>query len=90
MSPPGLQVCRQTFLGEHFRRLKARLGAPKAITAVAHKLARVIYHLITSQQDYDESVFQKQEHQAQARKRNRLYAQAKELGYELVPVELVP
>lgn len=80
----------QTFLGEHFRRLKARLGAPKAITAVAHKLARVIYHLITSKQDYDESVFQKQEHQAQTRKRNRLYVQAKELGYELVPVELVP
>ena len=43
----------QTYLGEYFRRMKARLGAPKAITAVAHKLARIIYHMLTTQQEYD-------------------------------------
>ena len=80
----------QTFLGEHFRRLKARLGAPKAITAVAHKLARIIYHMITTQQDYDVTVFQENERRAQERKRNRLYVQAKELGFQLVPVNVVP
>jgi transposase len=80
----------QTFLGEHFRRLKARLGAPKAITAVAHKLARIIYHMITTQQDYDVTVFQENERRAQERKRNRLYVQAKELGFQLVPVKVVP
>jgi transposase len=51
----------QTFLGDYFRRLKARLGAPAAITAVAHKLARIVYHLITTQQEYDVTVFQDQE-----------------------------
>jgi transposase len=80
----------QPFLGEHFRRLKARLGAPKAITAVAHKLARIIYHMITTQQDYDVTVFQENERRAQERKRNRLYVQAKELGFQLVPVDVVP
>jgi transposase len=35
----------QTFLGEYFRRMKAHLGPAKAITAVAHKLAPIVYHL---------------------------------------------
>jgi hypothetical protein len=33
-------------IGDYFRRMRARLGAPKAITATAHKLARIIYHLL--------------------------------------------
>jgi transposase len=77
----------QTFLGDYFRRMKARLGAPKAITATAHKLARIIYHMIVTQQEYDAAVFQEQERKAQERKRNRLYIQAKELGLQLVPVQ---
>lgn len=30
-------------LGAFYRRLRTRLGTPKAITATAHKLARVLY-----------------------------------------------
>ena len=30
-------------LGDFYRRMRARLGAPKAITATAHKLARLLY-----------------------------------------------
>ncbi len=33
----------QSYLGAFYRRMRARLGAPKAITATAHKLARVLY-----------------------------------------------
>jgi transposase len=80
----------QTFLGEYFRRLKARLGAPKAVTAVAHKLARIIYHMVTTQQEYDVTIFQDHECRTQERKRTRLQAQAKELGFKLVPVDVVP
>ena len=80
----------QTYLGEYFRRLKARLGAPKAITAVAHKLARIIYHMITAQQEYDGTVFHDQERRAQERKRSKLHAQAKELGFRLIPMDIVP
>jgi transposase len=36
----------QSALGAFFRRLKARLGAPKAITATAHKLARLVYTML--------------------------------------------
>ncbi len=42
-------------LGQHFRRMRARLGTPEATTAVAHKLARIIYHLITHRVAYDSS-----------------------------------
>jgi transposase len=39
-------------LGAFFRRLQARLGAPKAITATAHKLARLVYRLLKYGEDY--------------------------------------
>jgi len=32
---------------ERYRRMRSRLGAPKAITATAYKLARIFYHLWT-------------------------------------------
>ena len=50
-----------TFLGDYFRRMKARMGAPKAMTATAHKLARIVYHMVTTQQEYDATIFQQQE-----------------------------
>ncbi len=40
-------------LGAFFRRMRAKLGAPKAITATAHKLARILYHLLTTREAYD-------------------------------------
>jgi len=39
-------------LGAFHRRLKARLGAPKAITATAHKLACLIYRMLRFGTDY--------------------------------------
>lgn len=76
----------QTYLGAHYRRLRTRLGAPKAITAAAHKLARIIFHLLTCQQPYDASIFEKEEQHHRARVENRLRHQAKQLGYQLVPL----
>ena len=80
----------QTFLGDYFRRMKARLGPAKAITAVAHKLARIVYHLLTNQLEYDATIFQNQERRALERKRNRILSQARELGLHLVPEVTVP
>ena len=34
-----------SYLGAYLRRQRSRLGSPKAVTATAHKLARVVYHL---------------------------------------------
>lgn len=39
-------------LGAKFRRLRARLGAPKAITAIAHHLARLVYRMIRYGHEY--------------------------------------
>ena len=80
----------QSYLGDYFRRMRARMGTPKAMTAAAHKLARIIYHMVTTQQEYDATVFQEQERRTQDRRRTRLHAQAKELGLRLVPAEIVP
>jgi transposase len=75
----------ETVLGRHFRQMKAKLGAPAAITATAHKLARIFYHLVTTQEAYDESVFARQEQQQQARQLRRLERQAAALGFQMIP-----
>ena len=38
------------------RKMKWRLGAPEAVTATAHKLARIVYHLLSTKEPYSESV----------------------------------
>jgi transposase len=75
----------KTQLGECFRRLRARLGAPKAITAMAHKLARIIWHLVTHRVGYDESIFAEREEQLLRRKQRQLRNLAHSLGFTLVP-----
>jgi hypothetical protein len=72
-------------LGDYYRRMRARLGAPKAITAAAHKLARIIYHLLTTGQEYDESIFAQNEERYQQRRTRRLEREAAALGYSLMP-----
>jgi len=73
-------------LGAYFRRMRAKLGAPKAITATAHKLARILYHLLTTHEPYAESQLAKAEAVYRQRTESRLYAQARALGFQLIPV----
>lgn len=75
----------ESALGVFYRRMRAKLGAPKAITAAAHKLARIIFHMLTTREPYDESVFSKAEKDHLQRMENRLKIQAQALGYTLVP-----
>jgi transposase len=86
MAAQSLQHSKSS-LGEFYRRMRTRLGAPKAITATAHKLARIVFHLITTKEAYDESVFAHAEERCRQRARKRLAAQASALGFNLVPVE---
>lgn len=74
-------------LGDFYRRMRAKLGAPKAITAAAHKLARIIYHLITTRQEYDESKFSADQLRHQKRQEVKLRAKAKAMGFELVALQ---
>lgn len=75
----------QSYLGQYFRRTRARLGSPPATTAAAHKLARILYHLITTRQPYDESVFADIEERARQRQLSHLKKQAAVLGFRLSP-----
>jgi transposase len=76
----------QSWLGDFFRRMRSKLGAPKAITAAAHKLARITFHLLKTRQPYDESIFAALEQQTRTRIEAKLKAQAHALGFQLVPV----
>jgi transposase len=77
----------KSYLGEYYRKMRSRLGAPKAITATAHKLARIIYVLLKKKMGYDESLFIDEVKKSEERKRKRLRRQAAELGLMLVEVE---
>lgn len=76
----------QTALGDFFRRMRAKLGMPKAITAAAHKLARIIYFLLKTRNPYDQTRFARHEEQYRRRREIHLRNQAKTLGFTLVPV----
>lgn len=77
----------QSYLGSYYRRMRARHGTPKAITATAHKLARIVFHLIKTGQAYDESVLADQESTHKQRAVQRLKSQARSMGFQLVACE---
>lgn len=72
-------------LGAFYRRMRTKLGAPKAITATAHKLARIIHHMIRTREAYDDTVFARLEQSHRAWTENRLKAQARAMGFSLLP-----
>jgi hypothetical protein len=76
-----------TCLGVFYRRMKARHGAPKAMTATARKLAVLIYHLLTTGQQYEEPDLKHYDERVRRSKIIRLQRQARELGFNLVPLE---
>ena len=76
-----------TWLGRFYRRKKAQLGAPKATTATARKLACVIYHLLKYQEDYIPLDIAVYELKAAEARRRRLKREAAEMGMELVDIK---
>ena len=72
-------------LGAFLRRKKAQLGAPKAITATAHKLARFIYTMLRYGQEYVDAGAEYYEKQYQDRALRAAKRRAAQLGYQLVP-----
>lgn len=74
----------QCALGAFYRRMRAKLGPAAANTATAHKLARIYYHVVTTREAYDESVFARIEEQHQKRRLARLKREAEDFGLVLV------
>jgi transposase len=75
----------QSALGAYHRRLCARMDRPKAITATAHKLARLIYFMLTKGQDYVEAGQEAYEEKYRQRVLQNLTKRARHLGFELTP-----
>lgn len=71
-------------LGAYYRRMRARLGAPKAITATAHKLARLIWRMMTYGTDYVDAGQAAYEKKTEERTLKALARRANSLGYVLV------
>ena len=76
----------QNYFGELYRRWKARLGTPKAITAMAHKLARILWHLFKYREAFNPEVFKKEEERMQRKKLARLHNTAAALGLPSFPL----
>jgi transposase len=74
-------------LGAYDRRMRARLGAPKAMTATAHKLARLVYSLLRYGTAYVDAGQQADEQKYRDRVLTNLQRKAKAFGYQLVHVE---
>jgi transposase len=73
-----------TALGAYLRRLKSRKGPMKATTAVAHKLAKIIYNMLRYGTEYREAGQAYYEEKYRDRKLKNLQRQAAELGLALV------
>ena len=78
------------YLGAYLRRQRSRLGAPKAIAAAAHKLARIVYHLVRYGMAYMRQTEEAYAEQTRERQEKQLKRRATELGYELTKVEPPP
>jgi transposase len=74
-------------LGDFLRRMKAKLGPAAGITATAHKIAIIFYTLVTNQIEYDSSIWAARDEHRHKRFEQKLKRQARQLGYELVPVQ---
>ncbi len=63
------------------------MGAPKAITATAHKLARIIYTVMRYGVEYQKRSEEEFATEHRKRMEKSLHRRARELGYELKKIE---
>lgn len=73
-------------LGHFYRRMKARLGPAKAITATARKLGCLIYRMVTKGQEYVRVGSERYEQQIKEQQLKNLQKRAKILGYQLTEI----
>lgn len=74
----------QSYLGAQYRRLRTRLGAPKAITAMARKLACLFYRLLKFGQQYVDKGMEYYEQRHKEQQVRLLIKRANQLGLQVV------
>src|SRR6185436_15207108 len=77
-------------LGAFYRRLCSRMDKPRANTAVAHKLARMVFFMLTRGQDYVDQGRERYEVQQRQRTIAALKRRAAALGFQITPTVAVP
>ena len=78
----------QSALGAYFRRMCARMDKPKAVTAAAHKLARLIYMMLTKGEEYTDQGQDYYEDRYRERVLRQLAQRAEKMGMRLVPGDI--
>jgi len=78
----------QSALGAYYRRQKSRLGAPKAMTATAYKIARLVYTMMKKGEDYVDAGQDYYEKQYKKRIISNIRKKLQQFGYELTPMEI--
>jgi ribosomal 50S subunit-associated protein YjgA (DUF615 family) len=64
----------------------SHFGAPKALTATAHKLARLFYRLLKNGSEYMKERLKQYEDRYQTQKLQKLVIHAKSLGFQIIPL----
>lgn len=73
-------------LGAYYRRMCSRLDRPQAVTATAHKLARLIYTMLTKGTEYTDQGQDYYEERYRQRVLHHLAKRAEKLGLQLTPI----
>lgn len=76
----------QSALGAYYRRLCARMDKPKAVTAAAHRLARLIYAMLAKGEEYTDRGQAYHEERYRQRVVANLARRAQQLGLQVVPI----
>ncbi len=77
----------QSYLGAQYRRLRTKLGAPKAITAMAHRLARLVYRMLKYGQQFVDKGMEYYEQRYRNQQIQLLQKKAAKLGLQLVQAQ---
>jgi transposase len=70
-------------LGAFYRRLKGRLGPAQALVATAHKMARIVYHMLKDRVPYNDIGAAEYNKRFREREFQSLQKKAAKLGYKL-------
>jgi transposase len=73
----------KTYLGAQYRRLRTKLGAPKAITAMAHRLARLVYRMLKYGQGYVDKGADYYEQKSRQQQIEFVRKKAAQLGFQV-------
>lgn len=78
----------QSALGAYYRRLISLMDKPKAVTAAAHKLARLIYTMLTRGEEYTDQGQAYYEESSRERALRQLQQRANKMGMKLVTADV--